>query len=102
MEYNWQILDMNRLTNDGFVVAVYYSVTATDGEYRAFTESKVGYSQQPGETYIPYDELTEEIVLGWVQDSVGKASVEEKLAFQIETQKNPVTASGVPWLGKSS
>jgi hypothetical protein len=97
MEYNWKILDMNRLTNDGFVVAIYYSVTAIDGGYSASTEGKVGYSQQPNETYIPYDELTEEIVLGWVQDSVGKAAVEEKLAFQIEAQKNPVTATGVPW-----
>jgi hypothetical protein len=32
-----------------------------------------------------------------VQDSLGKDTVEESLATQIEAQKNPVQESGLPW-----
>lgn len=89
---------MDRLTSDGFVVTVHYIVIAQDGDYTASTYGTVGYTHQPGETYIPYDQLTEQIVVGWVQESLGKDTVEASLQSQIELQKNPVTATGLPWV----
>lgn len=97
MEYNWQVVQMDRLTSDGFVVTVHYNVSATDGDYTASTYGTVGFTEQPGETYVPYDDLTEEVVVGWCQDSLGKLTVEESLAGQIESQKNPTQVSGLPW-----
>ena len=97
MNYNWQIVELNRLTSDGFVVTVHYNVSAVDGAFTASTYGTVGYTQEEGESYIPFDQLTEEIVVGWVQESLGKDTVEASLAGQIEAQKNPVQASGVPW-----
>ena len=97
INYNWSIVTMDRLTSDGFVVTVHYNVSATEGEYTASTYGTVSYTQQPGETYIPYDQLTQEIVVGWVQTSLGKDTVEESLAGQIEAQKHPVQESGLPW-----
>lgn len=97
ISYNWQIVTMDRLTSDGFVVTVHYNVSAQDGDYNANTYGTVGYTEQPGETYTPYDQLTEAQVVGWVQESLGKDTVEASLATQIEAQKNPVTASGTPW-----
>ena len=95
--YNWIIQQMDRLTSDGFVVTVHYSVSATDGDYTASTYGTVGYTEQPGEQYVPYNQLTEPQVVGWVQESLGKDTVEANLAAQIEAQKNPVQESGVPW-----
>jgi hypothetical protein len=95
--YQWNIVQMDRLTSDGFVVTVHYNVSATDGDYSASTYGTVGYTEQPDEQYIPYAELTETVVVGWVQDSLGKDTVEESLATQIEAQKNPVQESGLPW-----
>jgi hypothetical protein len=95
--FNWQIPMMDRLTSDGFVVTVHYVVTATDGDYTASTYGTVGYTQEPDETYIPYDQLTPEIVVGWVQTSLGKDVVESSLQSQIELQKNPTQESGLPW-----
>ena len=95
--YNWSVVQMDRLTSDGFVVTVHYNVSATDGDYSASTYGTVGYTEQPDESYTPYDELTEAQVVGWVQESLGKDTVEASLAGQIEAQKNPVQASGVPW-----
>jgi hypothetical protein len=95
--FNWQIPQMNRLTADGFVVTVHYIVTATDGTYTSSTYGTVGYTQEPGETYIPYADLTEATVVGWVQTSLNKDTVEASLQSQIEAQKHPVQEAGVPW-----
>lgn len=95
--YLWTIQQMDRLTADGFVVTVHYNVSATDGAYSANTYGTVGYQEQPGETYTPYDQLTEAQVVGWVQTSLGKDTVEASLQSQIDAQINPVQESGVPW-----
>jgi hypothetical protein len=95
--YNWNVVQMDRLTSDGFVVTVHYTVNAVDGDYTASTYGTVGYTEQQGEQYIPYAELTEAVVVGWVQDSLGKDTVEAGLTAQIEAQKNPVQEAGVPW-----
>ena len=96
--YNWQVVQMDRLTADGFVVTVHYSVTATDGDYTANTYGTVGYTQQPNEQYTPYDQLTEPQVVGWVKDSLGVDTVQDALDAQIEAQKNPVQETGLPWI----
>ena len=95
--YLWTIPQMDRLTSDGFVVTVHYNVSATDGTYNASTYGTVGYTQQPGETYIPYADLTEAIVVGWVQTSLNKDTVEASLQSQIDALKNPTQAIGLPW-----
>jgi hypothetical protein len=88
---------MDRLTSDGFVITVHYIVNATDATYTASTYGTVGYTQQPGETYIPYQDLTEAIVVGWVQNALGKDTVEASLQGQIDAQINPMQETGVPW-----
>ena len=88
---------MDRLTSDGFVVVVHYNVSAVDGDYQASTYGTTSYTQTPGETYIPYAELTEAIVVGWVQEALGKDTVEASLQGQIDALKNPVQESGLPW-----
>lgn len=95
--FNWQIVQMNRLTSDGFVVTVHYNVSAVDGDYQASTYGTTSYTQTPGETYIPYEDLTQPIVVGWVQEALGKDTVEASLQGQIDALKNPVQESGLPW-----
>jgi hypothetical protein len=95
--YNWQIVNMDRKTSDQFVVTVHYNVTATDGDYSANTYGTVGYTEEAGKSYIPYDQLTQEEVVAWVQESLGQETVEASLATQIEALKHPVQKSGLPW-----
>ena len=97
ISYNWQIVNMDRKTTDGFVVTVHYNVTATDGDYSANTYGTVGYTEEAGKSYIPYDQLTKDEVVAWVQDSLGQETVEASLATQIESLKHPVQESGLPW-----
>jgi hypothetical protein len=96
MNYTWNVVQMDRLTSDGFVVTVHYTVNAVDGDYTASTYGTVGYTQD-GKSYTPFADLTKDQVVGWVQDSLGQETVETALAAQIEAQKNPVQESGLPW-----
>jgi hypothetical protein len=92
--FNWTITQLDRKTEDGFVTTAHWTVTATDGDFSASAYGSVGFS---GELTTPYDDLTEEQVLGWVWEQIDKAEIESNLAAQIEAQKNPVSATGVPW-----
>jgi hypothetical protein len=94
--YTWTIAQMDRLTSDDFVVTAHWQANATDGDYSASTYSTCSWSD--GTATIPYADLTKETVLGWIwANGVDKDVVEASLAAQIELQKNPVTATGVPW-----
>jgi hypothetical protein len=96
MNYTWNVVQMDRLTSDGFVVTVHYTVNAVDGDYTASTYGTVGYTQED-KSYTPFADLTKDQVIGWVKDSLGQETVETALAAQIEAQKNPVQESGLPW-----
>ena len=97
MNFTWNVVQMNRKTVDGFVNTVHYSVSAIDGEYNASTYGTVGYTQTD-KSYKPYADLTQAEVIGWVQESLGKDTVEASLTAQIEAQKNPVQKTGLPWV----
>ena len=94
--FTWQISQMDRLTSDGFVVTVHYRVNAVDGDYNTSTYGFIGYTQD-SDTYTPYADLTQEQVIGWVQTSLGKDTVEASLQSQIDTLKNPTQVTGMPW-----
>jgi hypothetical protein len=96
MEYTWTIAQLERNTADDFVTIVHYRVSAVDDTYTASTYGTVGYTQE-SETFIPFADLTEATVVGWVKDSLGEETVQEALASQIETQKAPAQIAGMPW-----
>jgi hypothetical protein len=93
--YTWAVVQMERKASDGFVTTVHYNVSAVDGEFTASTYGTVGYTEEGA--FTPYSQLTEALVIGWVQTSLGKDTVEQSLATQIDAQKNPVSESGLPW-----
>ena len=50
--------------------------------------------------FIPYDQLTEAQVVQWVKEAMGADTVaahEAAVQAQIDAQKNPTNAAGVPW-----
>ena len=92
----WNISQLDRQTSDGFVYCAHWQATATDGNYSASVISTCSWSD--GTATIAYADLTKETVLGWIwANGVDKAVTESALNAQIELQKNPVTATGVPW-----
>ena len=92
----WTISQLDRQTSDGFVTTAHWQATAVDGEHSASIYATCSWSD--GTPTVPYADLTKETVLGWIwANGVDKDATEAALAAQIESQKNPVTATGVPW-----
>lgn len=92
----WNISQLDRQTSDGFVTTAHWQATAVDGEHTASVYSTCSWSD--GSPTIPYDQLTQDMVLGWVwANGVDKDATEASLQSQIDAKKNPMTAVGVPW-----
>jgi hypothetical protein len=90
----WTISQLDRQTSDGFVTTAHWRCDAVDGDFSASSYGTCGFD---GELTTPYESLTKEQVLEWVWQTVDKDAYEASLASQIEAQKNPVSATGVPW-----
>lgn len=99
----WTISTMEHNTTDGGVIVAHWRVTDSEtvGEetYSASAYSTASFTYDASSPdFIPYADLTEEVVLGWCwADGVDKDAVEASLTANIEEQKNPVTEAGVPW-----
>jgi hypothetical protein len=92
----WTITQLDRQTSNGFVTTAHWTASAVDGDYSASTYSTSSWAD--GTPTTPYANLTQETVLGWIwTNGVDKEAVEASLQAQIDAQKNPVTATGVPW-----
>jgi len=92
----WKIPVTDYLTSDGFITTAHWTATATDGEYSASAYSTCSFA--PATPSIPYNSVTEQEVLNWCwANGVDKDATEASLAQQIELQKHPVQAAGVPW-----
>ena len=96
MNYTWDVVNMERKSDNGFVVTVHYTVNAVDGAFSASTYGSIGYPEKS--PFTPYNQLTKAMVIGWVQQSLDKAKVEKQLADEIAAKKNPVQQSGLPWV----
>ncbi|CAB5212723.1 hypothetical protein UFOVP188_46 [uncultured Caudovirales phage] len=96
MSITWTVEQLNRQASDGFVTTAHWRATAVDGEHSATVYGTCGWTAETPN--IPYDQLTQETVLGWIwTNGVDKEVIEANLASQIELQKHPVTKTGVPW-----
>lgn len=103
----WQISQMERTLADGGVVVCHWRANASEtvgtGDdavtYSASSYGTAGFTPDPSSSdYVPYDSITEEVALGWCFGSgVDKDAIEASLQANIDLQKNPTQASGVPW-----
>lgn len=99
MTITWTIAQLDRSLPDGAVYTAHWRVTAVDGDYSASAYSTASFTPDPASPdFVPYANLTEAEVLGWVWASgVDKFTTEATLAENIYLQQNPITATGVPW-----
>ena len=104
MTTSWKIEGMRRIKSTGLVVDVTYIFNAEEGNV---LDRKVGSMTFSGSTdkpsFIPYEGLTEEIVLGWVYTKLGseKTTIENevtgRIQDRIDNQQNNPYKQGVPW-----
>ena len=98
----WTIANLERNLADGGVTVAHWRVTESetvgDDTFTASAYGTVGFTPDPdADGFVAYDSLTEEVVMGWVWESVNQEETEAALTANIEGQKNPVSADGMPW-----
>lgn len=102
--YTWTVDQMYTLDTPepGFVVNVLWTLTGVDGQYTASIGGNSQFTVQEG-TFTPYDQLTQEQVIGWVQNSLGAdgiANFEANVQGQINSMITPPVSpqnNPLPW-----
>lgn len=96
MKY-FYINQMDSVPNDGtltdFVINVHWNRNAKETingvEYFASVYGAQSFSKDDVTNFIPYEDLTYDIVCGWLDASIDVAALDLNLDAQIENQVNP-------------
>lgn len=108
--YSWKITGLKTTEVAGesnFVFQTYWEKTGTDelgntGTFNGATPFKQDPSQS---TFIPFEQLTEEVVIGWIQAVVVgdyEQHVNGQIAQQIQLKRTPVGTPDLPWGGTNN
>ena len=103
----WSVDTLERELADGYVKNVIYRVEGIDGTYTFRATGKVNLPKP--DTLVPYADLTEEIVLGWIKAKLNEnkdedgntidqvANIEAAVENGVNIKKTPTYGTGVPW-----
>jgi hypothetical protein len=105
--FTWSINEMEtypKIDNlDNFVAFVEWQLTGDDGKNTSFTKAVFGYKPQDVTGFTPYNELTQEQVLGWVKDRLGAEgvahfeSVVQQQLDSMDIKVDPAIPQPLPW-----
>ena len=104
--FTWAVTALYTETIAGeqdYVVIANYEVVGVDDTYSASLSNIARFSTESVSPFIPYEDLTNEIVIGWIQTELGVDGVNNLQACiqgQINSQINPpVTpqSQSLPW-----
>ena len=104
-QFTWTINQMFTLQtpDPDYVVNVIWTLTGVDGEFTASIGGNTVFNSNQSSQFIPYNELTQDIVIGWVQASLGAdgiANYEANVNGQIASMQNPPVSpqnTPLPW-----
>jgi hypothetical protein len=106
INYTWivtQLLTETIEGNENYVVIAHCETIGVDGEYSASVPNVIQFSTEDVTVFVPYEDLTEEMVIAWIKESLGEEGVlliEASIQAQIEAQKNPPVTpqeTPLPW-----
>jgi hypothetical protein len=103
--YTWTIDNMYTVQqpDSDYVVNVLWTLTGVDGTTTASIGGSTIFESNQSGTFIPYNQLTEAIVVGWVQAQLGEqgvANTEACVQGQIDSILNPPVSpenTPLPW-----
>jgi hypothetical protein len=81
VDYIWKIRALSAINQDGIppntVNEVHWTLTGFDGDHSAevSTFTQIEYNQDA--TFVPMQQLTEDQVISWVENTMGEARVNE-------------------------
>ncbi len=110
MEYIWtvkELLTIDKASEKNYVVTAIYDVTATiEIDEKTYTETLSDseyFKVIQGDSFIPYDDLTNNKVVEWIKSKLGDDGVftiQNCLAGLISSDINPTitpTKTDLPW-----
>jgi len=97
----WRVQSMRRYNEDGVVFHVSYALVASSEEHEAvFYSTRDLEAPAPGAQVIPYEDLTEEIVVGWLRGSVDQQEADRaERILEARLRAHQETSTGLPWRG---
>lgn len=111
--YTWKVTDMKVRSKDidgtiydETVVQTYWEKTGTDenGNTGMFAGATPFDYNPESSTFIPFSDLTEEIIIGWIQSVVvGRYEdhINEQIQKEIDEKANPIIEPILPWASES-
>ena len=103
-EIKWNVSVLNCIPDaDGkedYVTVAHWQCNGVDGDYSGSVYSTCSFPVVQGESFVPYADLTLDMVLGWIwANGVDRTATEAAVAQQIENQKNPpIVSPKLPWV----
>jgi hypothetical protein len=95
--YTWEISQFNAKIQDGDNQNVIYEIIfvyiVSDGEENPTTARQVGVQHveyNPENPFIPYEDLTKNIVIGWLEATVDIEQLKQDVDELLYQKKNPV------------
>jgi hypothetical protein len=106
--YSWNVLNLSVVQNPdpNYVVSAVWSLTGTDGTFTNVYNSASDFVVQENDpNFIPFNELTPDIIIGWIQAGLGQARIAEieaeiDYAIDIKIYQSTVVKPNnvpVPW-----
>lgn len=110
----WSVRNLESDKSDGYVAKVWWSLTGTENGKTVFYDGKTGLARP--NTLVPYKDLTEETVIGWVKAKInseaaavideytGKTAIqrmEDKLDVKMAKLNTPTLITENPFNGGS-
>ena len=86
---HWSASDSKEVTKDGKKVT-----------YSGSSYGSIGLDTSDLSSFVEYDKLDEDTVVGWVKASLGDdevKSIEDGITNEIDDKENPTQGKGKPW-----
>jgi hypothetical protein len=101
--FNWTVSAMDyTVSQDGHtnvVNTVHWRVSKEDGDNSGSSYGTVGL-EAPSGTFVEWDDITEDIAVGWAKAALGDeqvSSIEAAIDAQIAEKATPTRGTGVSW-----
>jgi len=98
MAVTWTIATLERNSADNGVTVAHWRCSKTEGDHTASSYGTCGFTPDVEKVdFVAFDALTEEAVIGWVQESMDVEALIAGLDAQIAEMAAPASIAGTPW-----
>ena len=107
VKITWKVLNLKRQIESGYVYSVDFAINGSN-DFHTHRMTATLNLERP-ENLVPYKELTETIILKWIQDKLNaenakdnvrnpsSADLENQMKGIIQEKTQPTLGDGLPW-----